>query len=135
MRTTAILAGTSLLLLGCATPVQMTPETLAQADYGPEPVGFEDALRSSIAQNLKDPYSAVITFGPAKRVWVNSRQGILFGYVVVAAVNARNGFGAYTGNEYYPYFFHGTSWSELKDSPTRYWWLADGTDPAKPLLQ
>lgn len=57
---------------------------------------------------MKDPYSAQVSCSPPKKGWVEvTTLPDVYGYVSVCEVNAKNGFGAYTGTEQNFYYFLG----------------------------
>ena len=90
-----------LTLAGCAA-TSIPSATLANADYGPLPQNYETNIKSFLSQSLRDPYSAVIQLSDPQQIWVElDNNKFWFGYAIVASVNAKNGFGAYTGDEYY----------------------------------
>jgi hypothetical protein len=75
-----------------------TQSELAHANYG-NPInteGFENAVRST----LKDPYSAKISCTVPEKGWYDTSYfGIKYGYFSICNVNAKNGFGAYVGED------------------------------------
>lgn len=85
------------LLAGCAT----TPpaDVLATADYGNYPSEFKEVIKAYTAGILKDPDSAKYEFlnYPVRGYW--GLGGPKYGYVVCANINAKNGFGGYTGSK------------------------------------
>ena len=89
-----------------------TAEELASANYG-KPVDellVDNILPTAIKSALKDPYSAKIKkyIAPIKG-WIANIGGFddfrgrkyQYGYFVVYKVNAKNSFGAYTGDQSY----------------------------------
>ncbi len=93
------------VLTGCAS---VSSKELAAADFGPYPTEHENIIKNYAARTLKDPYSAVYQFGtPRKGV---AQDGIAlggkkhFGWIVPVTINAKNDFGAYTGERSH-YFF------------------------------
>lgn len=93
------------VLTGCAS---VSPKELATADFGPYPTEHENIIKNYAGRMLNDPYSAVYNFGtPRKGV---AQDGIAlggkkhFGWIVPVTINAKNDFGAYTGERSH-YFF------------------------------
>ncbi len=100
-------------LLGCVHPP--TPEALAAADYGPKPENYEETLKNRFLSLMRDPSSAQWNFGaPYKGYAIASPiqggyvQG--YGWFLDLGVNGKNGFGAYTGFQYYRLFYSAGSW-------------------------
>jgi hypothetical protein len=93
-----------LAFAGCST---VPPETLkAEAEavgYGaPLPANWQDLVKDFIGSTLKDPGSAVYRFGEPRTGLVakSPLQGgglDSVGWLVPFEVNAKNGFGGYTG--------------------------------------
>lgn len=93
------------LLTGCATPI--SPETLANADYGsPPPKNYKELIKKEISPALLDPYSAHYEFSsPSKGYTRNAPMWgttEMFGWKVCGTINAKNRFGAYVGST--PFF-------------------------------
>jgi hypothetical protein len=80
-----------LLLAGCAG-VQPPPPTVATADIGPAPTGYEAPVRAYFAPQLKDPYSAVYQFEAPVQAF--GQHAI---WAVCGTINAKNSFGEYVG--------------------------------------
>ncbi|HEX9818595.1 MAG TPA: hypothetical protein VGD07_03175 [Methylomirabilota bacterium] len=91
----------ALLLAGCvsATP----PRTLATANIGPPPMGYESAIREVIGTKLRDPYTAVYTFQRPVRSWFFDESQIR--WAVCGTVNAKNAFGGYVGAKPFVVFY------------------------------
>lgn len=84
-----------LVLIGCAGAF-VKPEI--GADYGPEPQGFETALKEYFCDRLKDCESARYKFGEPFEAYQNYGFDLAWkGWIVPVDVNAKNGFGGYTG--------------------------------------
>ncbi|MEI7839253.1 MAG: hypothetical protein WCJ11_02005 [Methylococcaceae bacterium] len=80
-----------------ALPRVPTQSEIAHANYG-NPITteeFENAVRST----FKDPYSAKISCTMPEKGWYDLTSQIIYGYFSVCKVNAKNGFGAYTGED------------------------------------
>lgn len=97
-----------LLVAGCVR--LPTLEQVANADYGVEPKNYEEQLRAYFTSTLNDPYSAVYTFSPPSRGYVNNAPifggGVKdFGYLINVGVNAKNQFGGYVGMQTHRFFF------------------------------
>lgn len=75
-----------------------TQNELAHANYG-KPITtaeFENAVKAT----LKDPYSAHVSCDTPKKGWYDlASMGRRYGYFSACKVNAKNGFGAYTGED------------------------------------
>lgn len=84
------------LLVGCAPAP--SAEMIARADYGAYPGDYQQIIDAYLAATLRDPDSAQYDHikGPVK-MWSSFLGSVKYGYGVCAFVNAKNGFGAYTG--------------------------------------
>lgn len=74
-----------------------TENELAHANYG-KPINiaeFENAVRTT----LNDPYSAHISCTAPEKGWYDLTSDRIYGYFSICKVNAKNGFGAYTGEK------------------------------------
>jgi len=100
-----------LLLFSCAT-AKPTMEQMAKADYGSS---ISQDLAQSKAENffntyLKDPYSAVYKWGNVFQGYITKGLldggGVLYGFILEVNVNAKNGFGGYTGSKLYRFVFY-----------------------------
>jgi hypothetical protein len=93
-----------LALAGCTAP--RVPTDLAFLGDRPEP-GFDPTplLRAELMRTLRDPDSAILRRigGPVPGQIVTMLGGSTNGWGYCYQMNARNGFGAYTG--YQPIFF------------------------------
>lgn len=105
---TAIIIGAVLLLPGCST-VSLTPQQKAAANFGVLPADYELAIQGLMRQTLKDPDSATYRFGKPQKGF--SRDGWAvggkdhYGYIVPAAINAKNSYGGYAGESAYYFLF------------------------------
>lgn len=103
-----------LMLGGCANEAQRKDieneawrKTLPapNADYGSYPTNYEQLIKTSFANSLKDPDSA--RYGrfskPRKEQIIRNNQAI-YGYSVCAPVNAKNSYGGYTGTHTHWFF-------------------------------
>ncbi len=97
-----IIVALAATLAGCA--IYPTAEQEASADYGFQPTQGQcrELAEQAVRSRLKDPYSAKISFGQCRKGYIwddfpphNNHE---FGFVQVGTVNAKNGFGAYTGD-------------------------------------
>lgn len=88
-----------LFITGCA--IKPTQQELESADYGNYPENYEGIIKSHMNTVLKDPYSAQYRFLNSPRKAWNGWGGTKFGYVVCVNINAKNGFGGYTGEKLY----------------------------------
>lgn len=74
-----------------------TQNELAHANYG-KPITtaeFEDGVRAT----LKDPYSAHISCATPEKGWYDLSTRRIYSYISICKVNAKNGFGAYGGED------------------------------------
>lgn len=93
------------LATGCASAP--TAAELEQADYG-SPITQEDAEAQATAwlqSVLRDPESLRVSWDPLLKGWRNHFGETYFGYRLPATVNAKNGFGGYSGAEPYEFMF------------------------------
>jgi hypothetical protein len=97
----------ALALAGCATTV--SKQEVATARFEPLPANYQERIRQFNRGVLKDPYTAVYSFGaPRRGFW---QDGMVyggkkhFGFVVSVGINARNSFGGYTGEQMCYYGF------------------------------
>jgi hypothetical protein len=77
-----------------------TDAGLAAADCGPPPLpGWRAVLESALRASLRDPDSGVFRFAEPEKVGTKAGEGAPFEFLwkVYYEVNARNGFGGYTG--------------------------------------
>ena len=83
----------------CGPPqyVYPTPEQLREADYGPPPSNYEEAVKSRFEGTLFDPDSAVYEFSFPTQAWYRKGQTIYYGWAVCGRVSAKNRYGAYVG--------------------------------------
>jgi hypothetical protein len=89
---------------GCDTTV--TKAEMETADYGPQPVNYQDEIKGYLNLRLVDPKAAIVEFraGPTK---IYNRgtpvRGEQYGWGVCVWVNDKNKAGAYDG--FYPMSF------------------------------
>lgn len=87
------------IMLGCGPRITLPSEQeIRNADYGPYPDNYVDIIRSYLTMYLKDPGSAQVKFttSPTKQ-WSTYWGGVKYGWGICMQINAKNGFGAYTG--------------------------------------
>ncbi len=86
-----------LFLAGCAS--LPTSEEMANADYGQYPSSHEEVVKDYLNMNLKDPTSVMYrNFTAPQKYYLGNRiDGVQYGYLVCATLNAKNSYGAYTG--------------------------------------
>jgi hypothetical protein len=95
---------TALLVFVCSAMAQ-TLENVGRLVPGK----YQVAIRFYMSQKLKDPYSAVYRFDTPYKAML--KDGLLvggqkhFGWIVPTWVNAKNGFGGYSGEQLYIMFF------------------------------
>ena len=94
------------LVMGCAT-APPTEQQLAAVQIGAPPADPEPAIRAYLSSVLKDPGSLRLRVDALKRGWYRSGPWSehRFAWMVPCGVNARNGFGGYTGEEPWSFFF------------------------------
>ena len=93
-----------LVIVGLRTldPTQkssLSPEEAKLAEiYGVYPSSYKKTVEDYLDSVLRDPGSKKIEWlREPKRDWFKTESGITPGYLVCAAVNAKNGFGGYAG--------------------------------------
>lgn len=103
MRVSAIAFG-CLLLAGCAATPQQTRELASQV-----PPAYREIVKEYVRSTFKDPYSI-------KDARISEPTSVFVGLVngghvpgVCVAMNAKNGFGGYTGTKVYSVAFSGSS--------------------------
>jgi len=111
-----------LCFAGCNTPSQ---SELEKQDYGkPLAADYQKVIEASLSRVLRDPASAQISYETPHRSWfkstglLNDRRGTIYGYVVPAVINARNGLGGYVGPRRYWFFFRDNeliAWHDSSD--------------------
>ena len=88
--------------LGAMLPAQAFAETEAPdvSRYGPYPASYKQIVVGWLGTQLIDPASARIEWSDEPKPADLGKNGEhLYGYLVHFKVNARNRFGAYTGNQ------------------------------------
>jgi hypothetical protein len=90
-----------LFLAGCA--VSITPEQIANADYGaPPPKNYQELIKKSFATVLIDPTAPLYDFSTPSKGYLNSSSVIgtqqMFGWKVCGTVNSKNRMGGYVGS-------------------------------------
>ena len=102
------------LLAGCVTvpdPSVITEAEKAAVSYGPPPTDYTNQIKGYFEATLKDPYTAHYYFSdlpPSELILrASERNGgkLHGGWLVFADVNAKNGYGGYTGKAMYWFFF------------------------------
>ena len=107
----ALVVSSLALLSGCGT---LTPDQMANADYGPEPTEYETTITTYMERRLFDPYSAVYRFGQPRKGYAYVNGTIWapeFGWIVEAEINGKNRMGGYVGLQPYTFFFQ---WAEVQ---------------------
>jgi hypothetical protein len=104
-----IIAGLFLLALaGCIDSQTKKYYDSAAADYGECPQNYEQTIKNIVSETLKDPYSAQYRFEAPYKGYANKGfQGREYGWIVTVGINAKNSFGAYTGEQKHSYLFRG----------------------------
>jgi hypothetical protein len=86
-----------------------TPSEVASIGYGSTlPANYKAVVQDYLNTHLKDPFSAVLLWRYAPvQGWIRTApmegSQLIMGWKIVVDVNAKNGYGAYTG--YVPYLF------------------------------
>ncbi|MDF0667031.1 MAG: hypothetical protein P0119_13280 [Nitrospira sp.] len=103
-----VLALFLLLTLGCITsPIPLTSEQIASADYGNVPVSptYQDAIKRLMQGILLDPDAARYQFvGEPQRCYAylsGVRKPPAFGYLAQVEINAKSMMGFYVGKQTY----------------------------------
>lgn len=80
-----------------------TREEEKKADYGLYPNNYENLIKAYMGNVLHDPYSAHYDFYTPTEGYtlVNKREDLNFCYTVKVIINAKNLYGAFTGNRLY----------------------------------
>ena len=92
------------VLAACASPV--TKEEMATADYGPQPMHYQDEIKSYLSIRLRDPKDAVVEFRAGPKILYQRGslvRGEQYGWGVCVWVNDKDKSGAYPG--FYPMTF------------------------------
>ncbi len=110
----------AVLLIGCAAQPGgnwigvNTPE-----DAGRLPSDYRDMVTNVLRSSLKDPYSAVITVGTAVQTQCEiGIYGAFHGWAVPVTYNAKNGYGAFTGERSVYYWIANGGVRRVSDSPS-----------------
>jgi len=94
-----LIAFLSIMLFGCAVSMPAQSELDNPANYGPRPADARQIVKDYMFGILKDPNSMQLEnpIGP-KQIYSDSRisKG-KYGWGYCLSINAKNGFGAYTG--------------------------------------
>lgn len=98
----------ALALAGCGTFQELSPD----APFPMKPRDPQAAVQTYFANTLRDPESARYTFGELYRAQCN--EGLAWGgkvtwwgWAMEVGVNAKNGYGGYTGTQPYTVVFNG----------------------------
>ena len=116
-----VLAAIAMLMGGCATPIPTRAE-LEALDYGEYPNDPDSEVRTYLQTRLRDPETARLRrFVDPVSIWVSPPfSSPVHGWGVCYRLNARNGFGGYTGES--------THFFVLRDGQVRYAQGASGPD-------
>jgi len=122
MKHLALAAMLSVLGLTSCVGTPPTRAEIAAADFGARPTNPEPAIRAYFDRVLKDPESARYEFGePVKGYYGKTLSNlagpreIKYGWLVPTGVNAKNGYGGYTGTQLYHCWFRGESLVHVLD--------------------
>ncbi|MFM5589154.1 hypothetical protein [Aeromonas salmonicida] len=116
---TTIFALTSIFLFGCTNQALIDAKkkdeefaryaaTLPEpsADYGVYPENYQDMIKQYMSTHLKDPYSAKYSqFTAPKKEHAMENHKAIYGHSSCVLINAKNSYGAYTGDHLYWFFF------------------------------
>lgn len=108
----------STLLTGClprldiGPPVVLSKSELRNRDFGRYPSNYQQIIKQHLAQTLRDPESARIgRFVPPRKYlyiyrldWEDKQVRYDVSYFACVYVNAKNGYGGYTGWQEHVYF-------------------------------
>jgi hypothetical protein len=83
------------VLSGCS--IAPTQEELKNADYGAYPDDYEEIIKNYMVTVLIDPESARYRYLNKPRTGWRRVEGLKFGYLICAYVNAKNHYGGYAG--------------------------------------
>lgn len=80
------------------------------AEFGPQPDNYEEKIKEHFQGILRDPQSAVYQFGEPQKGYANNGWALggevaWHGWLVDVEINAKNGFGGYTGFKPYVVYF------------------------------
>jgi len=96
---------------GCATILPPSPETIASADYGIFPGGYEEIAQKWINDTFYDPYSVRdLEISYPKKTFIRVPfDKTYYGYKIGVTCNAKNRVGGYVGKKTkYLFIYHGT---------------------------
>lgn len=111
MKKIILLIAASIMIIGCTTQPSNQPkqetynlpneQELKAIVIEPIPSNYQDIIKRYHVMTLKDPDSAKYEFygEPTKAYGVRANRKPNYGWLVKLQVNAKNGFGAYTGYE------------------------------------
>lgn len=91
-------------ILGCSTPPP-TSQDLAAANYGPYPQQYKALIANYLQATLREPGSAAISAVPAPVKAYAGVKHYTYGWATCMGVNAKNGYGGYTGANTYFFLF------------------------------
>jgi hypothetical protein len=94
-----------LFAVGCASQ-NPTPEQASALRTLTPPSNYQAKITDMMSTILKDPYSAHYRFDPPQKAYFTTglvyNKGVTgIGHTVIAHINAKNGFGGYTGEQTY----------------------------------
>lgn len=99
-----------------------TVAELAAADCGPPPPpGWRVSLEAALRAGLRDPASGIFQLAEPEKVGTKAGEGAPFEFLwkVYYEVNARNGFGGYTGFQSSAVYFKDGLWISLDEHMRR----------------
>ena len=97
-----LMAATAMLLTGCSVVPELSKQQIKELNFGPKPTNISTTEVKNIFSDYKDPDSIhikLLPHVPFYRVYGNSTKGSGYtaGWMTVVKLNAKNGYGAYTG--------------------------------------
>jgi hypothetical protein len=98
-----------IIIAGCSG--QLSKDEIQKMDFGPLPENYQQMVKDHMSDpenffSLKDPYTAIYRFEEPYKgsIWKGLlRGGKEYGWVIPVWVNAKNAFGAYTGQQKYEF--------------------------------
>lgn len=100
------LAAAALLVAIAACDTTVTRQEMETANYGPQPLNYQEEIRSYLKLRLTDPKDALVEFRAGPKILYNRAtpvRGEQYGWGVCVWVNDKDKRGAYQG--FYPMTF------------------------------
>lgn len=78
---------------------------MTNANFGAYPTDSEGLIKAWAETTLKDPESArYVHFSKPRKEWAVAQKQPIYGWSVCVTINAKNGFGGYTGAQVWWFF-------------------------------